>query len=71
MSSGWIGSSMSNPGVHGPPEVDRIWRWVCYSKIPIYPNFIYLRGTIPLKLQIPLTPCRSPSSVLVEILRET
>ena len=26
-----------------PPSVDRIWLWVCYNKIPIYPIFYLLR----------------------------
>ena len=29
-----------------PPSVDRIWSWVHYNKIPIYPDSIYFRGTI-------------------------
>ena len=24
--------------------LDRIWLWVCYSKIPIYPTFYLLEG---------------------------
>ena len=36
---------------YSPPKVDRIWLWVYYNKIPIYPIFysIYLRGTIELR----------------------
>ena len=30
----------------GPPEVDRIWLWAYYSKIPIYPKCYLLMGTI-------------------------
>ena len=26
------------------PEVDRIWLWVFYNKIPIYPIFYLLKG---------------------------
>ena len=26
------------------PEVDRIWLWVCYHKIPSTPYSIYLKG---------------------------
>ena len=26
------------------PEVDRIWLWVYYTKIPIYPIFYLLNG---------------------------
>ena len=29
---------------YSPPKVDRIWIWVCYNKIPIYPIFYLLRG---------------------------
>ena len=34
--------------VNGPPEVDTIWLWVYYKKIPIHPTpySIYLRGLI-------------------------
>ena len=31
---------------YSPPEVNRIWLWVYYKKIPIYPCSIYLRGTL-------------------------
>ena len=24
---------------YSPPQVDRIWLWVCYNKIPIYPIY--------------------------------
>ena len=30
--------------VYSPPEVDRIWLWVYYNKIPIYPIFYLLKG---------------------------
>ena len=29
---------------HSPPQVDRIWLGVYYSKIPIYPIFYLLKG---------------------------
>ena len=29
--------------VYSPPSVDRIWLWVCYNKIPIYPRFYPLK----------------------------
>ena len=29
---------------YSPPEVDRIWRWVYYNKIPIHPAFYLLKG---------------------------
>ena len=29
---------------YSPPEVDRIWLWVCHNKIPIYPIFYLLKG---------------------------
>ena len=32
--------------VYRHPLVDRIWLWVCYSKIFIYPIFYLLKGTI-------------------------
>ena len=31
-------------GVYSPPLVDRIWLWVYYNKIPIYPIFYLLKG---------------------------
>ena len=31
-------------GVYSPPQVDRIWLWVYYNKIPIYPIFCLLQG---------------------------
>ena len=34
--------------VYSPPEVDRIWLWVYYNKIPIYPIFYLLKGTVGL-----------------------
>ena len=30
--------------VYSPPQVDRIWLWVQYNKIPIYPIFYLLTG---------------------------
>ena len=27
-----------------PPKVDRVWLWVYYEKIPIYPIFYLLKG---------------------------
>ena len=30
--------------VYSPPEVDRIWLWVYYNKIPLYPIFYLLKG---------------------------
>ena len=30
--------------VYSPPEVDRIWLWVYYNKIPIYRIFYLLKG---------------------------
>ena len=30
--------------VYSHPEVDRIWPWVYYHKIPIYPIFYLLKG---------------------------
>ena len=30
--------------VCSPPEVDKIWLWVYYNKIPIYPIFYLLKG---------------------------
>ena len=32
-------------GACSPPEVDRIWLRVNYNTIPIYPSFIYLKGS--------------------------
>ena len=32
--------------VYSSPQVDRIWLWVSYNTIPIYPDSIYLRGTM-------------------------
>ena len=29
---------------YSPPEVDRIWLWVYYNKIPMYPIFYLLKG---------------------------
>ena len=29
---------------YSPPQVDRIWIWVSYNKIPIYPIFYLLKG---------------------------
>ena len=29
---------------YSPPKVDRIWLWVHYEKIPIYPIFYLLKG---------------------------
>ena len=34
----------SNPKPFSPPEVDRIWLWVYYNKIPLYPIFYLLEG---------------------------
>ena len=34
------------PKIYSPPEVDRIWLWVYHNKIPIYPIFFLLKGTI-------------------------
>ena len=31
--------------VYSPPEVDRIWLWAYYNKIPIYPIFYLPQGT--------------------------
>ena len=31
-------------GTCGPSSVDRIWLWVYYNKIPIYPIFYLLKG---------------------------
>ena len=30
--------------IYSPAQVDRIWLWVCYRKIPIYPIFYQLKG---------------------------
>ena len=30
--------------IYSPPEVGRIWLWVDYNKIPIYPIFYLLKG---------------------------
>ena len=30
--------------VYSPPYVDRIWLWVYYNKVPIYPIFYRLDG---------------------------
>ena len=43
-----------------PPYVDRIWLWVYYNKIPIYPIFYLLKGgCIPQlqKKQLPRKDC--------------
>ena len=32
------------PKPYSPPSVDRIWFWVNYSKIPIYPILYLLKG---------------------------
>ena len=37
------------PQLSSPPEVDRMWLWVYYNKIPIYPIFYLLKGDYPLK----------------------
>ena len=29
---------------YSPPQVDRMWLWVYYNKIPIYPIFYLLKG---------------------------
>ena len=34
-------------GFSNPPQVDRIWLWVYYSKIPIYPVFYLLKVDTP------------------------
>ena len=31
-------------GRYSPPEVARIWLWVYYNKVPIYPIFYLLKG---------------------------
>ena len=31
---------------YSPRKVDRIWLWAYYHKIPIYPMFYLLKGTI-------------------------
>ena len=31
-----------------PPQADRIWLWVYYKQIPIYPIFYLLKGSINL-----------------------
>ena len=36
-----------NPKPYSPSKVDRIWLWVYYNKIPIYPIF-YLLNKIPI-----------------------
>ena len=30
--------------IYSPPYVDRIWLWVYYTKIPLYPIFYLLKG---------------------------
>ena len=30
--------------VYSPPEADRIWLWVYFNNIPIYPVFYLLKG---------------------------
>ena len=37
--------------VYSPPLVDRIWLWVYYNKIPIYPIFYLLEGIIGSELR--------------------
>ena len=32
-----------NPKLYSPPYVDRIWLWVYYNQIPIYPIFYLLK----------------------------
>ena len=39
----WSTGSLQKP-MHSPPQVDRIWLWVCDNKIPIYPMFYLLKG---------------------------
>ena len=36
--------------VYSPPQVDRIWLWVYYNKIPIYPIFYLLKGDYRLRV---------------------
>ena len=36
---------------HSPPQVDRIWPWVCYNKIFIYPIFYLLKGDYMVRVQ--------------------
>ena len=48
----------SSANNYSPPEVDRIWLWVYYNKIPLYPMFYLLKGTIYLKLHHVLKPCK-------------
>ena len=37
-------------GAYSPPQVDRIWLWVYYNKIPIYSVFYLLKGDYRLAL---------------------
>ena len=36
--------SLQAQKMNSPPCVDRIWLWVYYNKIPIYPIFYLLKG---------------------------
>ena len=43
-------NSLSTEGVgrsstYTPPRVDRIWLWLYYNEIPIYPTFYLSKGT--------------------------
>ena len=31
-------------GCSNPPEVDRLWLWVCYNKVPVHRIFYLLKG---------------------------
>ena len=44
------GSVISVFRVHSPPQVDRIWLWIYYNKIPMYPILYLLKGTIGLRV---------------------
>ena len=37
-------STWSRPFSSSPPQVDRIWLWVYYNKIPLYPIFYLHSG---------------------------
>ena len=43
-------SSSSRGGTYRPPYVDRIWLWVDYNKIPMYPIFYLLKGDYRLNM---------------------
>ena len=38
--------------MYSPPKVDRIWLWVYYNKISIYPIFYLLKGDYNISVRI-------------------